>query len=201
MKKFHVDINFNEVTRRIEQEMEGYSPSAWAEKIGVRINVVSNIHGASAKQNPSLNYIVAVSLATRKPVEYFLWGKPFDYQFHPGEVVVGESHGKYSEYESEGIQLIPPPPNPEMGKRIRYWREDMGLSIAQVAKRTDLPVEVIKKLESGFHTTTDVIVKIADILRCSIDYLLGCGSASIPQLLRFEKSKAKVEELEDDKAN
>ena len=75
MKKINVDINFKEVIHRIEKEMEGYSRTAWAEKVGVKINVVSNIHGANARQNPSLNYILAVSVATRKPMDYFLWGR------------------------------------------------------------------------------------------------------------------------------
>ena len=74
MKKNPVQLDFEAITRRIEKEMEGYSPGAWAKKVGVRINVISNIHGASARQNPSLNYILAVSLATGKPMEYFLWG-------------------------------------------------------------------------------------------------------------------------------
>jgi hypothetical protein len=66
MKNFHVGIDFDEVLKRIEKEMEGYSRTEWANKVGVRINVVSNIHGANARQNPSLNYILAVSVATRK---------------------------------------------------------------------------------------------------------------------------------------
>jgi transcriptional regulator with XRE-family HTH domain len=83
--------------------------------------------------------------------------------------------------------MIPAAPNPDLGKRVRYWREDMGLSIAEVSRRTDLPVDVIERIEAGHHTTTDVIVKLADTLRCSIDFLLGCGGASVAQPQRIEK--------------
>ena len=62
MKNACVDIDFNEVLQRIEKEMEGYSRTEWANKVGVKINVVSNIHGANARQKPSLNYILAVSV-------------------------------------------------------------------------------------------------------------------------------------------
>ena len=69
--------------------------------------------------------------------------------------------------------------DPEMGKRVRFWREDMGFSFAEVSKRSGLPIDLIKKIEAGNHTSTDVIVKLANTLRCSIDFLLGCGSASV----------------------
>ena len=75
MKNAYVDIDFNEVLQRIEKEMEGYFRTEWANKVGVKINVVSNIHGANASQKPSLNYILAVSMATRKPMDYLLWGR------------------------------------------------------------------------------------------------------------------------------
>ena len=77
MKKYHIDINFKDVLRRIEKEMEGYSRTEWANKVGVKINVVSNIHSAKASQNPSLNYILAVSVATGKPMDYFFMGTRF----------------------------------------------------------------------------------------------------------------------------
>ena len=83
--------------------------------------------------------------------------------------------------------MIPAIQDPEMGKRVRYWREDMGLSIAEVSRRTDLPIDLIERIEAGHHTTTDVIVKLADALRCSIDFLLGCGGASVAQPRRIEK--------------
>ena len=188
MKKYilnekKIKINFKEVTRRIEKEMEGYSRTAWAEKIGVKINVVSNIHSAKARQNPSLNYILAVSLATHKPMDYFLWGQPSD----PPVTMIRGHKGTYSDASTNDVPMIPAAPNPEMGKRVRYWREDMGLSIVEVSRRTGLTIDLIERIEAGHHTTTDVIVKLADTLRCSIDFLLGCGGASVTQPRRTKK--------------
>lgn len=181
MKKIHVDIDFNEVLQRIEKEMEGYSRTDWANKVGVKINVVSNIHGANARQNPSLNYILSVSMATRKPMDYFLWGQA---SYIPSELpdpMVKEDEKTYSDVDISKDIVVSATQDPEMGKRIRYWREDMGFSVAKVAKRSGLTVDQIKSIEAGNHTSTDVIVKIADTLRCSIDFLLGCGSASVVQ--------------------
>ena len=48
-------------------------PSKWAARVGVSPNVVSNIHGKT-KQNPSLEYIIAVSKATSTSMEFLLWG-------------------------------------------------------------------------------------------------------------------------------
>ena len=184
MKKINVDINFKKVLRRIEKEMEGYSRTAWAEKVGVKINVVSNIHSANAKQNPSLNYILAVSVATRKPMDYFLWGRSSYQPSDLPDMMVKEAVRTYPVALDNEIPMIP---DPEMGKRFRYWREDMGLSIAEVSKRTELPINLIESIENGHYTRTDVMVKLADALRCSIDFLLGCGGASVVHQRRIEK--------------
>jgi transcriptional regulator with XRE-family HTH domain len=179
MKNMHIDIDYDEVLKRIEKEMEGYSRTEWANKVGVRINVVSNIHGANARQNPSLKYILAVSVATQKPMDYFLWGRV---SYIPSELPatkVKEDKKTYSDSYNIKDAIDSAGQDPEMGKRVRHWREDMGHSLADVSKRSGLPVDLIKSIEAGNHTSTDVIVKLADTLRCSIDFLLGCGGASV----------------------
>ena len=179
MKKNYVDIDFHEVLQRIEKEMEGYSRTEWADKVGVRINVVSNIHGANARQNPSLKYILAVSVATRKPMDYFLWGRV---PYIPSELpdkIANEGEKKYAALDTNKDMMISAAKDTEMGKRVRFWREDMGFSLAEVSKRSGLSVDLIKSIEAGNHTSTDVIVRLADSLRCSIDFLLGCGSANV----------------------
>lgn len=188
MKKILVDINFNEVRARIEQEMKGYTRTEWANKVGVKINVVSNIHGANARQNPSLNYILAVSVATRKPMDYFLWGRV---SYIPSELpdpMVKEDEKTYSDVVTTKDIVVSAIQDLEMGKRVRYWREDIGHSIEEVSRRTDLPIDLLERIEAGHHTTTDVIVKLADALRCSIDFILGCGVASVAQPRRIEKT-------------
>jgi hypothetical protein len=99
--------------------MEGYSRTEWANKVGVRINVVSNIHGANARQNPSLNYILAVSVATRKPMDYFLWGRV---SYIPSELpdpMVKEDEKTYSNPDTSKDMMVSATQDPEMGKRVR----------------------------------------------------------------------------------
>ena len=194
MKKFHINIDYNKVLQRIEKEKEGYSRTEWANKVGVRINVVSNIHGANAKQNPSLNYILAVSVATRKPMDYFLWGRSPYISYEMPDPMVKENGETYSDIETDKGIVVSAVQDTEMGKRVRYWREDMGFSVAEVAKRSGLPVDLIKSIEAGNHTSTDVIVKLANALRCSIDFLLGCGSVSIVQNLNKKTGNIKRQE-------
>ena len=191
MKNIHIDIDYDEVLKRIEKEMEGYSRTEWANKVGLRINVVSNIHGASARQNPSLKYILAVSVATRKPMDYFLWGR---ISYIPSELSatkVKEDEKTYSDPNNRKDVIDSAGQDPEMGKRVRYWREDLGFSIAEVSERSGLPVDLIKRIEAGNHTSTDVIVKLADTLRCSIDFLLGCGGASVAHHPKEKREREK----------
>ncbi len=118
--------------------MRGYRRSAWAEKVGVTINVASNIHGASSKQNPSLRYILAVSVATGKPMDYYLWGEdPNGLSRAPADMI-REGGTSYS-----GGSGIPKTQDPQMGRRFRYWRQDMGLTIVEVARQSALSESVI----------------------------------------------------------
>lgn len=73
MKKIDLNLDYGAIRKRIEKKKDRLKPSEWAEKIGVARNVVSNIHGKT-NQPPSLEYIIAVSRATGKAIEYFLWG-------------------------------------------------------------------------------------------------------------------------------
>lgn len=77
MSKIDLQLNFDEIIKRIELDKDPYKPSEWADKVGVAKNIISNVHG-KIKQKPSLEYIVAVSKATGKPVDYYLWGKEFN---------------------------------------------------------------------------------------------------------------------------
>jgi len=178
MKKNYLEIDFEAVKRRIAKEMEGYSRTAWAEKVGVKINVVSNIHSAKGRQPPSLGYILAVSVATGKSMDYYLWGGEFYKPACPLAHMVKETGTPYIDESFDVSRMIPKSPDSEMGNRIKYWRQDAGLNISQVAKRSGLPVDLIINLENGYHTTTYAIVKLAHALRCSTDYILGCGSTS-----------------------
>jgi transcriptional regulator with XRE-family HTH domain len=74
MKKINVSLNFDAIRERIEEYKKDIRPGVWADRLGVSVNVVSNIHGKT-RQKPSLEYIIAVSQITGKSVDYFLWGK------------------------------------------------------------------------------------------------------------------------------
>jgi len=63
------------------------------------------------------------------------------------------------------------------------------LTIAEVAKRSALPVDLIIQIEADYHTTADVIVKVAETLRCSTDFLLGCGGGTVAQPLKAKKPR------------
>ncbi len=74
MSKINLNLDFDAIRKRIDKEKDAIKPSVWADKVGVSRNIITNIHG-KVKQKPSLEYIVAVSIATNKSIEYYLWGK------------------------------------------------------------------------------------------------------------------------------
>lgn len=74
MSKIDLQLDFDAIRKRIEEDKKPYKPAVWADMIGVTRNIVSNVHG-KIQQKPSLEYIVAVSKATGKSVDYYLWGK------------------------------------------------------------------------------------------------------------------------------
>lgn len=76
MKKIDLSLDFDKIKERIEHERDDMIPSKWAIKVGVSINVVTNIHGKT-NQKPSLEYVVAVARATGKPVDWYLYGEPY----------------------------------------------------------------------------------------------------------------------------
>jgi transcriptional regulator with XRE-family HTH domain len=75
--KIRLNIDYEEIRNRINKEKEGFKPGEWAKKVGVSPNVVSNVHG-KIRQKPSIEYIIAVAVATGKSVEYFLFGDDCD---------------------------------------------------------------------------------------------------------------------------
>jgi hypothetical protein len=74
MKKIDLQLEFNRIRERIEIDKSNHKPGKWAEPIGVSKTLVSNIHGRSKRQNPSLPYVFAVSMFTGKPIEWYLYG-------------------------------------------------------------------------------------------------------------------------------
>ncbi|MCG8640590.1 MAG: hypothetical protein MI862_12695 [Desulfobacterales bacterium] len=77
MSKIDLKLDFDAILGRINLDKKGLKPSVWADMLGVSRNIVTNVHG-KIKQKPSLEYIVAVSKATGKSVDYYLWGMKED---------------------------------------------------------------------------------------------------------------------------
>lgn len=61
-----------------------------------------------------------------------------------------------------------------LGKRLRERREYAGLSQMEVAKQTGIIQRDLSLLERGKkHVWVDTLLRLADTLACSLDYLTG----------------------------
>jgi hypothetical protein len=74
MKKINLELNYDEIRRRVEIDKAHYSVGDWAKLIGCSSSSISNIHSKKCTVKPSLEYVVAVSRVTRKPAEWYLYG-------------------------------------------------------------------------------------------------------------------------------
>ena len=63
----------------------------------------------------------------------------------------------------------------ELGKRLRERRAQAGLSQADVSRRTGIIQRDISRLEHGIKPAlwADTLLRLADALECTTDYLLG----------------------------
>ena len=61
-----------------------------------------------------------------------------------------------------------------IGKNIRKFRKEKGLSQEKLARAADISLNTLTKLESGFASkpTIQTVKKIADALRVTIDKLV-----------------------------
>lgn len=75
MKKIDLGLNFDEIRKRIEIDKSQYKSGEWAKKIGLSKQNISNIHGEKGKNDPSLQYIIAVARTTGKSIEWYLYGE------------------------------------------------------------------------------------------------------------------------------
>ena len=71
--KNEFNLDYDAIRDRIQLEFPDRKNAKWAKKLGIKTNRVTNVHGKD-QANPSLRYIIHVSLATGKPIEYYLWG-------------------------------------------------------------------------------------------------------------------------------
>lgn len=58
--------------------------------------------------------------------------------------------------------------------RMKSLRNEYGISQQELADRTGLTYAAISMYERGLRDpSTETIIKMADVLHCSVDYLLG----------------------------
>ena len=82
-----------------------------------------------------------------------------------------------------------------LGARLAHVREVRGLSQTDVALRTGVKVQNISRLEKGrrVHVRSDTLLRLADALQCSTDYLLGrCDDPRPPRTRPRRRTPAPV---------
>ena len=76
-----------------------------------------------------------------------------------------------------------------LGARLTHVREVRRLSQQDLAQRTGLKVQNISRLEKGHrvHVRSDTLLRLAEALRCSADYLIGLVDDPTPKRPRPRK--------------
>lgn len=105
MKKIDLQLEFESIRERIEEYKNQHKPGVWAELVGVSGSVVSNVHG-KAQQKPSLEYIVAVSKATGRSVDYYLWGSGGENQTKPKSIDGNKSLLENFQNKDKALEFI-----------------------------------------------------------------------------------------------
>lgn len=75
MKKIDLGLDFIAIREQIELDKKNYSSTVWAKETRMSKSSISNIHGKKRAVPPSLDYIVAVAAFTKKPIEWYLYGR------------------------------------------------------------------------------------------------------------------------------
>ena len=81
-----------------------------------------------------------------------------------------------------------------LGKRLRKRREQAGISQADVSRRTGIIQRDISRLEHGIKPAlwADTLLRLAEALECTTDYLLGRTDDPTPARKRPRPRKAPV---------
>jgi transcriptional regulator with XRE-family HTH domain len=86
------------------------------------------------------------------------------------------------------------------GKRLRAARELRGMSQSELEVKSKVPAMMISHFETGVraNASADTLVKLANALKVSVDYLLGRTDDSVPRGGAVEAVFRKVESASDD---
>ncbi len=122
-----------------------------------------------------------------------------------------ESWARYSSMERELLRRRRPLSDKTLGARLRVRRAELGLTIAEVARRAELSMQYVANLERDRgNPTLDALSRIADALETQLVSLLGdegpleeaveaLALASMPRSLvnfsRTDRFKTKIERL------
>jgi len=80
------------------------------------------------------------------------------------------------------------------GRRLAAARKRQDLTQEQLAARANIPAAVISHFETGVRSSASAenLVKLADALRTSVDYLLGRTDDPAPMTSDLEKRVARL---------
>jgi len=85
-----------------------------------------------------------------------------------------------------------------IGERIIKLREKRGWSQRELARRIDINVSVMNRIESGERPVKDhELLKLSNVLEVSTDYLLGKEDSENDNLFFFDMDGLTPEEIED----
>ena len=71
-----------------------------------------------------------------------------------------------------------------IGERVKALREKQNLSAEQLALKTELTPEYISKIENAeIELNLDAFIKIAKVLNCDLDTLIGKDDAKLHEVL------------------
>ena len=84
-----------------------------------------------------------------------------------------------------------------LGNRIRAERQSRGITQEKLAEKADISLNFMSLIENGRNMSVDTLVKIAQALGVSVDYLLS-DSIPIETDSIVEQIKLSLSDLSDD---
>lgn len=80
-----------------------------------------------------------------------------------------------------------------IGDRIRSLREDSGMSQAELARKLSVTRSSVNAWEMGLSApTAQYIIELANLFRCSADYILGLDGSKCIDISKYNKQETKL---------
>lgn len=74
---------------------------------------------------------------------------------------------------SEDMSDFPPQACPQFSKRLRQVMQEKGVSTYKLRKETRYDSKYFQKWDSGSDPLASTLIELANILDCTVDYLIG----------------------------